>query len=72
MESSRRDLSNDMAEQRPILKNNQNTGTYHLRFGFTPLQVEHSPKRGFIFTVLVILSPIAYHADPSPLPTSVT
>jgi len=34
MESSRRDFLNDMAEHRPILKNNQNT--YHTRFGFTP------------------------------------
>jgi len=34
MESSRRDLSNDVAEHGPILKNNQNT--YHSRFGFTP------------------------------------
>jgi len=34
MESSRRDLLNDMAEHRPTLKNNQNT--YHPpRFGFT-------------------------------------
>jgi len=34
MESSRRDLSIDMAEHRLILKNNQNT--YQPRFGFTP------------------------------------
>jgi len=34
MESSPRDLFNDMAEQRPILKNNQNT--YYRRFSFTP------------------------------------
>jgi len=33
MESSRRDLLNDMAEHRPNLKNNQNT--YHPSFGFT-------------------------------------
>jgi len=34
MESSRQALSNDMAEHRPILKNNQNT--YYLRLSFTP------------------------------------
>jgi len=28
MESSRRDLLNDVAEQRPILKNNQNTSLF--------------------------------------------
>jgi len=32
MESSRRDHLNDMAEHRPILKNNQNT--YQTRLGF--------------------------------------
>jgi len=49
MESSRRDLLKDMAEHRPILKSNQNT--YHPRFGSHPKQVQHSPKRGFVFTV---------------------
>ena len=34
MESSRRDLLNDMAEHRSILKNNQNT--YYPGFSFTP------------------------------------
>jgi len=34
MESSRRDLLNDVAEHRPILKNNQNT--YNSSFGITP------------------------------------
>ena len=34
MESSRRDLFNDVAEHVSILKNNQNT--YYPRFGFTP------------------------------------
>jgi len=34
MESSRRDLLNDMAEHRPILNNNQNT--HYSRFSFTP------------------------------------
>jgi len=41
MESSRRDLSNDMAEHRPILKNNRNT--YHPRF------VPPPPKKGKVF-----------------------
>jgi len=54
MESSRRDLSNDMAEHRPTLENNKNT--YRQRFGFTdPKQVRHSPKRGFVFTVVLTL-----------------
>jgi len=34
MENSRRDLLNDVAEHRPILKNNQTT--YEPRFSFTP------------------------------------
>jgi len=34
MESSRRDLLNDTAEQRPISKNDQNT--YYTRFSFIP------------------------------------
>jgi len=39
MESSRQDLSNDVAEHMPILKNNQNT--YHTRCGtyFGPVSV---------------------------------
>jgi len=36
MESSRRDLVNDMAEHRPILKNNQNTH-YSLVFQDRPM-----------------------------------
>jgi len=47
MESSRLDLMNDMAEHRPILKNNQNT--YHHRFGFNKKQVALSIT-GFVFT----------------------
>jgi len=47
MESSRRELLNDVAEHRPILKNNQNT--YHTRFGFTPETGTASPKRRFYF-----------------------
>jgi len=46
MDSSRRDLSNDMAEHRPILKNNQNT--HHPRFSFTP-KTYSIPKRVFCF-----------------------
>jgi len=34
MESSRRDVLNDIAEHKPILKDNQYT--YYPRFGFTP------------------------------------
>jgi len=48
MESSRRDLLNDMTEHRLTLKNNQNK--YHPRFGFTPNTGTSSPKRGFVFT----------------------
>jgi len=44
MESSRRDLSNDMAEHRSILKKYQNT--YYPRFGVTPMAF---PKTGFYF-----------------------
>jgi len=47
MESSRRDLVNDMAENGPILKNNQNT--FHPRFGFTPKTGAASLKRGVPF-----------------------
>jgi len=47
MESSRRDLLNDMAQHRPILKSNQNR--YHSRFGFTPKTGTAFPKMGFCF-----------------------
>ena len=40
-------LSNDVAEHRPSLKNNQNT--YHPRFGFTPKRGKGFPKTGFFF-----------------------
>jgi len=43
MESSRRDLSNDMAEHRPILKYNLNTSS---RFSFTPKTGMELPKTG--------------------------
>jgi len=47
VKSSRRDLSNDMAEHRPILKNNQNT--YYPRFSFTPKTGIAFPKKGVSF-----------------------
>jgi len=47
MESSRRDLLNEMAEHRPILKNNQNT--FHPRFGFTTKTGIAFPQTGFWF-----------------------
>ena len=47
MERSRRDLLNDMAEHRPILKNNQNT--YHPRFGSTPKTSIAFPKTLVLF-----------------------
>jgi len=47
MESSRGDLLNDMAEHRPILKNNQNT--YKPRLGFTPITGVAFNRTGFCF-----------------------
>ena len=47
MESSRRDLSNDMAEHGPILKNNLNA--YNPRFGLTQNTGMASPKTGDSF-----------------------
>jgi len=47
MESSRRDLLNDMAERTPILKNNQNK--YYPVLISYPKQVEHSRKQVFCF-----------------------
>jgi len=44
MESSRRDLLNDVAEYKPILKNNRTT--CRLRFGFTPKTGITFPKTG--------------------------
>jgi len=49
MESFRRDLSIDMAEHSPILKNNQIT--YHPRFGFTPKTGIALPKMRFCFLI---------------------
>jgi len=49
MESSRRDLLNDVAEHGSILKNNQNTN--HPRFGFIPKTGIAFPKTGFCFCV---------------------
>ena len=45
MESSRRDLLNDMAEHRSIYKNNQNT--WYPRFIFTLVRVKSSIKEVF-------------------------
>jgi len=47
MESSRRDLSHDVAEQRPILKNDQNM--YHLLFGFTLKTGVAFPKTDILY-----------------------
>jgi len=50
MESSRRHLLNDMAEHRPISKNNPNT--FHPRFGLTPKKRYSIPQNeGFVFAV---------------------
>jgi len=46
MESSRRDLLNDMAEHRSILKNNQNT--FYPRFCFTPKPGTELPETGVL------------------------
>jgi len=48
MESSRRDLLNDMAEHRPILKNNLLTTPVLVSH---PQQIKHSTKQDFVFTV---------------------
>ena len=48
MESSRRDLLNDMAEHRPILKNNQYT--FYTRFGFIPKTGMAFSKIGVLFS----------------------
>jgi len=45
MGGSRREILNDMAELRPILKNN----THHPRFGSTPNTGAVFPKTGFCF-----------------------
>jgi len=47
MESSRRDLLNDMAEHRSILKINENT--HYPRFCFTPKTGIAFPKTGVLF-----------------------
>jgi len=47
MKSSRRDLSNDVAEHTPILKNNQNT--YNPHFSFTPSTDIAFPETGVLF-----------------------
>jgi len=51
MESSRRDLLNDMAKHKPILKNYQNT--YHPRYAVSPKTRSSIPQHGgFVFTEL--------------------
>jgi len=47
MESSRRDLLNDVAEYRSVLKTDQNT--YNARFSFTPKTGIELPKTGVSF-----------------------
>ena len=47
IESSRRDLLNDMAEHTHILKNRRNM--YYLRFSFTPKSGIELPKTGVSF-----------------------
>ena len=54
MESSRRDLLNNVAEHKSILKINQNT--YYPRFSFTPKTRIKFPKTGVLF--LLIVSPL--------------
>ena len=54
MESSRRDLLNDMAEHRSILKNNQNT--YYPRFSFTP-KTGKEVKTGVSFSLRTATTP---------------
>jgi len=51
MESSRRDLLNDMAERRSILKNIQNT--YYPRFGFTPNTGIELPETVVLFLLCI-------------------
>jgi len=49
MESSRRDLLNDRAEPRSILKNNQNT--YYPHYSFTPTTGIAFPETGVLFSL---------------------
>jgi len=55
MESFRRDLSNDMAEHKPILKNSQNT--FYPRFSFTPITDIALPKTGVLFLLCLQIFP---------------
>jgi len=57
MESSRRDLLNDMAEHRPILKNNQNT--YYPRFSST-LKIGTAFPKGFFLSTHNLIQPMGY------------
>jgi len=58
MGSSRRDLSNDMAKHRFIVKNNENT--YHPRFGFKPKTGIAFPKTGFCFNCELSIGKVIY------------
>jgi len=60
MQSSRRDLLNDMAEHRPILKNNQNM--FHPRFGLTPKTGIAFPTRGVL--PVPCMSPVFHLSSP--------
>jgi len=57
MESSRQDLSNDMGEHWPILKNNYNL--YYPRIGFTPKTDVAFPKTGLF--LLCSVTDICYY-----------
>jgi len=52
-ESCRQDLLNDMAEHRPILKNNQNS--FDPRFGFTP-KTGTAFTKTFVFAVQIFFN----------------
>ena len=57
MESSHRDLSHDMAEHRPILKNNRNT--LYPRFSFKPKTGIPFPKGVFLYCLTLVMKCIS-------------
>ena len=59
MESSRRDLSNDIAEHRPNLTNNQNTN--YPRFNFTLETGIEFPKTGVSLSLIFFLRCLNFH-----------
>ena len=61
MESSRRDLLNDVSEYRSILKNSENT--YYLNFGFTPKTDIAFPITGVLFFTVKVNNVIRSHHD---------